>query len=392
MDFFISYTGVDKSWAEWIAWELEKETFECVLQAWDFVAGEDFMQEMQKAATESKRTIAVLSPEYLQSRYATIEMNAALVGDPLGDGRKLVPIRVRECKPAGLLSGRIYIDLVGLAESDARTALLDGVRASLLGRVKPPEAPQFPGVPRFPGSEVPETPVPPAARPGVQVPTPAGPALQSEKRSKSARASRSRAADTRTGKNSVAILFLGSAAGIALDLKGELQQIERALATSAGKERFAVKSAFDVRAEDLFAQLNEHNADVFHFSGSMTEGDVLLHAEGGGVRTVSQSALVGLVRSAGKSMRLAVLNACNSLGCAEALADVVGCAIGVRADITDPEAILYSKTFYGALGYGRNVQECHEQAILALQMEGAPREHWPELRVAANVQASAVRF
>ena len=47
MDFFISYTGVDKTWAEWIAWELEKETFECVLQAWDFVAGEDFIQKMQ---------------------------------------------------------------------------------------------------------------------------------------------------------------------------------------------------------------------------------------------------------------------------------------------------------------------------------------------------------
>jgi hypothetical protein len=258
--------------------------------------------------------------------------------------------------------------------------------------VKPPEAPQFPGVPRFPGTEVPETPVPPAPRPGLHTPAPAGPAKPSEKRTRSTRAPKGRAADTRAERKSVAVLFLGSAAGIALDLKGELQQIERALAASAGKERFTLKSAFDVKAEDLFAQLNENNADVFHFSGSMHQGDVLLHAEGGGVRTVSQSALVGLVRSAGKSIRLAVLNACNSLGCAEALADVVGCAIGVRADITDPEAILYSKTFYGALGYGRNVQECHEQAILALQMEGAPREHWPEIRVGANVQSSAVRF
>ncbi|MGH7505627.1 MAG: toll/interleukin-1 receptor domain-containing protein, partial [Longimicrobiales bacterium] len=33
MDFFISYTGADVAWAEWIAWELEKEGFDCVLQA-----------------------------------------------------------------------------------------------------------------------------------------------------------------------------------------------------------------------------------------------------------------------------------------------------------------------------------------------------------------------
>jgi hypothetical protein len=124
----------------------------------------------------------------------------------------------------------------------------------------------------------------------------------------------------------------------------------------------------------------------------MDRGDVLLHAEGGGVRTVTQSALVGLIRSAGKSIRLAILNACNSLECAEALADVVGCAIGVRAEITDPEAILYARTFYGALGAGRNVQECHEQATLALRMQDVPQDRWPELRAARGVSPASLRF
>jgi phage replication-related protein YjqB (UPF0714/DUF867 family) len=37
-DFFISYTGKDQKWAEWIAWHLEEAGYSTVLQAWDFHA------------------------------------------------------------------------------------------------------------------------------------------------------------------------------------------------------------------------------------------------------------------------------------------------------------------------------------------------------------------
>jgi TIR domain len=35
-DFFISYTGVNRPWAEWIAVQLEAAGYTTVLQAWDF--------------------------------------------------------------------------------------------------------------------------------------------------------------------------------------------------------------------------------------------------------------------------------------------------------------------------------------------------------------------
>jgi hypothetical protein len=34
-DFFISYTQIDRAWAEWLAWELEAAGYTTVLQAWD---------------------------------------------------------------------------------------------------------------------------------------------------------------------------------------------------------------------------------------------------------------------------------------------------------------------------------------------------------------------
>jgi hypothetical protein len=35
-DFFVSYTSSDRTWAEWIAWQLEAEGYQVVVQAWDF--------------------------------------------------------------------------------------------------------------------------------------------------------------------------------------------------------------------------------------------------------------------------------------------------------------------------------------------------------------------
>ena len=61
-DFFISYSTVDLSWAQWIAVQLERANHTTVLQAWDFRPGTNFVHEMQAAATTAERTIAVLSP------------------------------------------------------------------------------------------------------------------------------------------------------------------------------------------------------------------------------------------------------------------------------------------------------------------------------------------
>jgi hypothetical protein len=35
-DFFVSYTSADRIWAEWIAWQLEDQGYQVVVQAWDF--------------------------------------------------------------------------------------------------------------------------------------------------------------------------------------------------------------------------------------------------------------------------------------------------------------------------------------------------------------------
>ena len=128
-DFFISYTQADREWAEWIATTLEGAGYSTLLQAWDFSPGSNFVIEMQKAAAGGRHTIAVLSPDYLNSAYATSEWAAAFALDPTGNQRRLIPVRVRACEPEGLLKAIVFIDLVGRSRDEAARELLRGIKA-----------------------------------------------------------------------------------------------------------------------------------------------------------------------------------------------------------------------------------------------------------------------
>lgn len=156
-DFFVSYNKADRQWAEWIAWQLEEAGFTTVIQAWDFRPGSNFVLEMHQAAATAERTIAVLSPDYLQSLYTQPEWAAAFAQDPTSAQKKLLPVRVRECKLEGLLAQIVYIDLTNADADSAKEALLAGIKRE---RAKPTAQPGFPGPahhavstqPSFPGS------------------------------------------------------------------------------------------------------------------------------------------------------------------------------------------------------------------------------------------------
>src|ERR1700719_3089123 len=142
MDFFISYASPDAAWAEWVGWVLEDGGASVIIQAWDFAPGTNFVIEMQHAAASARRTIAILSPDYLNSSFAAPEWAAAFAQDPEGMKRSLVPVRVRECALQGMLRTILHINLVGLDEDRAHKQLVDGLSPK---RAKPDRRPAFPG-------------------------------------------------------------------------------------------------------------------------------------------------------------------------------------------------------------------------------------------------------
>lgn len=143
-DFFISYNQADRAWAEWIAWQLETAGYQVVIQAWDFRQGGNYVLDMQRAVQEAKHTLLVLSPDFLASQYTAPEWAAAFAQDPTGRAGRLLPVRVRECQPGGLLAQIVFIDLVGLdSRAQARQRLLQGVAE---GRAKPETEPDMPAL------------------------------------------------------------------------------------------------------------------------------------------------------------------------------------------------------------------------------------------------------
>jgi TIR domain/Tetratricopeptide repeat len=158
-DFFVSYTQADREWAEWIAWQLEEDGYQVLIQAWDMVPGSNWAHLMQEGVRRASRTVAVLSAAYADSAFATAEWQAAWLGDPLGEQRRLLVFRVADFERPGLLAPVVSVDLFGVDEATARDRLRRAVLSAVTGRAKPAAQPKFPSSeqaartePRFPGA------------------------------------------------------------------------------------------------------------------------------------------------------------------------------------------------------------------------------------------------
>jgi len=141
-DFFISYTKEDEAWAAWIAWQLEGEGYQVVVQVWDFVPGRDWVHEMHQATAMAERIVVVLSTAYLRSQHGEAEWRPYYAKDASGELGLLLPVRIDTVKPEGLLETRVYVDLVDRDAATARAALLAAARRQ---RGKPTGEPGFPG-------------------------------------------------------------------------------------------------------------------------------------------------------------------------------------------------------------------------------------------------------
>ena len=134
VDFFISYNQADCLWARGIGDWLDQAIYSTVMQSQDFVAGSNFVSEMNAALSQAKCVIAVVSPDYFDAPFPESEWTAAFVRDPTGSDRSLILVRVRECDIPPLLAPRVYIDLVGLDHNAARDHFLSEIKATLAGK------------------------------------------------------------------------------------------------------------------------------------------------------------------------------------------------------------------------------------------------------------------
>ncbi|MCX5559309.1 FxSxx-COOH system tetratricopeptide repeat protein [Streptomyces sp. NBC_00038] len=159
--FFISYAGTDRAWAEWVGWHLEQAGHQVILDVWDWRTGDNLVQRMDEALKRADAVIALFSTSYFEDeRWTTEEWTAAVAHRD-----RLIPLALEPLTTNDLpriLAAKLRKNLHGLDETAAQTALHEAVNSGS----RPTAPPPFPGTipvtapipmagqskPRLPGS------------------------------------------------------------------------------------------------------------------------------------------------------------------------------------------------------------------------------------------------
>jgi len=168
-------------------------------------------------------------------------------------------------------------------------------------------------------------------------------------------------------------------------LDEDMRTIQERVRAATHRDALKFDWRFAARPEDLVQALSETVPAVVHFSGHGAAGGLVLVGPGGDPQPVSAAALRQLFQVFRGKIRVVVLNACLSLPQAEAIAEVVGCAIGTRRPISDPAAITFGASFYSAIAFGRSVKAAFDRAVAELGLAHPGEEDCPHLVVRPGV-------
>jgi hypothetical protein len=145
-DVVVCAGAADRSWAEWIAWQLREAGHVVEIDEWTVTAGENLVDRLELVRDRGDRAMVVLSTDFLRMARTMSESTAAFAGST-----GVIPVRVDPIDVGGLISDRAVVDLVHTGAETARERLL----AALQGNHVPRSAPAYPGEVAHPGTGAP---------------------------------------------------------------------------------------------------------------------------------------------------------------------------------------------------------------------------------------------
>ena len=174
-------------------------------------------------------------------------------------------------------------------------------------------------------------------------------------------------------------------------LDEESRSIDQRIRSADERDSLELVTKWAVRPDDLLEYLNQYRPHIVHFSGHGTEREeiILLDASHHAI-PVPAPALRQLFSVMKGNIRVVVLNACYSRPQAEAIVEVIDCAIGMKQEIGDEAAIAFAASFYRAIGYAHSVAEAFEQGRTALMLAGIAEENTPTLHSRLGVDPAKV--
>jgi hypothetical protein len=199
--------------------------------------------------------------------------------------------------------------------------------------------------------------------------------------------------DNHKNSKKIKALFLASnpKGTTPLELDREIREITEKIRAAEYRDSIDLISAWAVRPDDLLQLLNQHKPQIVHFSGHGSEsGEIILVDSRGEKKPVNPAAIKALFQTLKGNIRVVILNACYSKIQAEAITQVIDCAIGMNDAIGDEAAIAFAASFYRAIGFGLSIKQAFDQGIVVLLLEGIPEESKPELLVKEGVDPEKI--
>jgi tetratricopeptide (TPR) repeat protein len=125
VDFFISRRGGAATIAQEVAEVIKGEGYTVFVQDYDIPYNAQFIEEMHNALARCRHLVVLLSKDFSASKFTMMEVSSFLATTGSNsDDHRLIVLRVDDCKPEGVLAGRVFADLVGVHDQEQRKTLI----------------------------------------------------------------------------------------------------------------------------------------------------------------------------------------------------------------------------------------------------------------------------
>ena len=148
LDFYISYAGKDRLWAEWVGSALKSAGYTIELDVWDWLPGDNIILAREAALRRADRVLALCSVAYFGGGFTEQDWTTVMAAQH-GKSNRLIPVWIEDLERRqlpDLLRSVQPIKLFGVPEPEASRRLLAG----LAGELGPDGTRLFPG-PAIPG-------------------------------------------------------------------------------------------------------------------------------------------------------------------------------------------------------------------------------------------------
>lgn len=116
-DAFISYSSKDKEWVRNILLpRLEQERLRICIDYRNFEIGVTILENIENAVKQSRRTLLVMTPNWVESEWGRFEQFLLQTQDPANTQRRILPLMVQHCEVPERLQMFMYLDLTDTGE------------------------------------------------------------------------------------------------------------------------------------------------------------------------------------------------------------------------------------------------------------------------------------